>query len=442
MHYLWLSVLLVLSAALLVGQAVPLRVPSPGGDMVVKHKWDVIPDDWVSLGPPPDNSTIELHIALQPNQKDALIDVLYEVSQPGHPRQVFFTTPLLEAYSRVPLLRFRYGAHLSREELAELVAPHPDTLELVSSWLEHNGVSPSSVSTTHGGGWLTVTDVPVAQANVLLGATYELYYHAGRNDTILRTVGYSLPVVLHTHVQTIVPTTAFTSTRLLQETLRPRSDEAAAPKVASGEPVNTPSRRQARRIEISELRSMYGTADYVPPAVANSRLGIMGHDDEYPGLNDQTKFMSFYRADARGQTVSFETINKNTPEGYRSHRANLFTQYAAALAYPIPVTFYRGTGKGLLPYSRNKPGPGDALEQWLKWALDENRSNPHTIGLIMEGTRESYLPREYAVAMCGLFSDLGVLGVTVLVASGDNGVGQDNVQKFYVNFPASCKCAF
>ena len=97
MRYLTLSVLLVLSAALLVGPAVLLRAPSPQGDMVVKHKWDVIPDNWLSLGPPPDDSTIELHIALQPGQKSALIDVLYEVSQPGHPKKVFFTTPLLEA---------------------------------------------------------------------------------------------------------------------------------------------------------------------------------------------------------------------------------------------------------------------------------------------------------------------------------------------------------
>ena len=97
MRYLRLSVLLVLAPALLLGPAAPLRVPSPRGGLVVKHKWDVIPDNWRSLGPPPDESTIDLHIALQPNQKNALIDVLYEVSQPGHPKQVFITTPLLKA---------------------------------------------------------------------------------------------------------------------------------------------------------------------------------------------------------------------------------------------------------------------------------------------------------------------------------------------------------
>src|SRR6266702_496078 len=60
-------------------------------------------------------------------------------------------SPLLHSrlHSRVPLLRFRYGAYLSKEQVAELVAPHPDTLELVNSWLEHHGISSSPPSQGH-----------------------------------------------------------------------------------------------------------------------------------------------------------------------------------------------------------------------------------------------------------------------------------------------------
>src|SRR6266702_3905657 len=136
------------------------------------------------------------------------------------------SSPLLRSrlHSHVPL-RFRYGAYLSKEQVAELVAPHPDTLELVNSWLEHHGISLSSVSRTHGGGWLTVTNVPVSQANDLLGASYQLYRHTGTNETvtILRTVGYALPAALHAHVQAVVPTTYFNSPRMLQQTPRKRS---------------------------------------------------------------------------------------------------------------------------------------------------------------------------------------------------------------------------
>ena len=322
------------------------------------------------------------------------------------------------------------------------MAPHPDTLELVTSWLEHNGVSPSSVSTTHGGGWLTVADVPVPQANVLLDASYELYYHASRNDTILRTVGYSLPAGLHEHVQTIIPTTAFTSTRLLHQTSHLRSGGAAAPNATSGEPVNTLSRRQERRIIVpSVVRSMYGTATYHPVG-GNNRLGIVGYENEYPSLSDQETFMSRFRDDAVDQTVNFEPIIRNAPGGYRTARANMFTQYAAALNYPIPITFYTGTGEQLLPSVKNQPGPGDAMQQWLKWALGKRRINPQTIALITQGTSENYIPPDYAKAVCLLFAKLGSTGITILVPSGDYGVGQNYFKYFYVNFPASCMCVF
>ena len=86
MRHFRLSVLSALSAALLSGPTAPLRVLSPRHDMVVKHKWDVIPDNWLSLGPPSDDTTMDLCISLEPKDKNALTDVLYEVSQPGNPK--------------------------------------------------------------------------------------------------------------------------------------------------------------------------------------------------------------------------------------------------------------------------------------------------------------------------------------------------------------------
>ena len=171
----------------------------------------------------------------------------------------------------------------------------------MTSWLEHNGVSTSSISTTPAGGWLVVTDIPVSQSNELLGASYQMYHHAGMNDTILRTAGYALPGSLHVHVKTVIPTTAFTSTHLLQQSSSRRSGEATAPNVTSGRPVNLLSRRQARPAvrpdnEVSVLRSVYHAATHEPnPALTGNRLGIVGYDDLYPNLNDLAIFMRRYR---------------------------------------------------------------------------------------------------------------------------------------------------
>jgi hypothetical protein len=83
MHF-HLSVLSVLSVLSLAGLATPLA--SPWDDLRVMHAWKAVPDNWESLGLPHSNTTIDLFMALKPHNENALIDALYEVSTPGHPK--------------------------------------------------------------------------------------------------------------------------------------------------------------------------------------------------------------------------------------------------------------------------------------------------------------------------------------------------------------------
>ncbi|SRR6266702_496760 len=186
-YYHRLSVLSVLAASPPADLVTPLALL--WDDIRLKHTWSAVPANWESLGLPP----ASLHIALKAHPENALVDALHEVSDPWHPKYVLPTTLPLAPELMCALLRFGYGAHLSKEQ----VAPHPETLGLVNSWLKHRGV-PSSISVTPRGGWLTITDVPVSQADNLLGASPRLYWHTGTNETILRTVGYALPALLHT----------------------------------------------------------------------------------------------------------------------------------------------------------------------------------------------------------------------------------------------------
>ena len=80
----WLSVLSVTALAASLGLATPL---SPRwDDMREKHSWGYIPDNWECIGHPPVDTTIDLCIALKPHNESALIDALYEVSDPSHSR--------------------------------------------------------------------------------------------------------------------------------------------------------------------------------------------------------------------------------------------------------------------------------------------------------------------------------------------------------------------
>jgi hypothetical protein len=79
-----LSVISVLTILPLAVLATPLA--SPWDDVRVMHAWDAVPENWDNLGPPHSNTTIDLFVALKAHNENALIDALYEVSTPGHPK--------------------------------------------------------------------------------------------------------------------------------------------------------------------------------------------------------------------------------------------------------------------------------------------------------------------------------------------------------------------
>ncbi|KAH9018727.1 subtilisin-like protein [Lactarius pseudohatsudake] len=364
-------------------------------DMRIKHSWNAVPENWESLGNPLDGITIDLYVALKAHNENALIDTLYEVSDPDHPR---------------------YGVYLSKEQVAKLVSPPPGTLELVNSWLEYHGVPSESVSMTHGGTTLTISGVSIIQANALLGASYQLYRHVETNETVIRTVGYALPAALHGLVQTVVPTTCFSTPHTQWQSPRKRSSGGAT--AVSGDPVTVLLGRDDGLTTPSFLRSLYTTAEYRPAAPDRNALGI----------RTWRLFMSIYRSDATNAAITVVQVNGGAYDPTNpTDESNLDTQYAVAMAYPTPVIFY-STGRG--------PAGKDRLACLL--------ARLHLHGGISYLIDEKLTSEEYATYMCIEFGMLGVLGVSVLVPSGDDGVGKgdcvakDGSVRFVSHFPATC----
>ncbi|KAF8262826.1 peptidase S8/S53 domain-containing protein [Lactarius quietus] len=360
----------------------------------------------LSLGAPPPNTTINLHIAPVPQYENALIDSLYEVSTPGDPKHVLFVILLhMTLYLNVPLLHRRYGAHLTKEQVAQLVAPHPDTLQLVNSWLNAITYRPPP------------SHVPVSRANEMLGASYQLFRPSGMNGTtILRTIGYALPAVLHNHVRTVVPTTCFASTHPLQQIPRKEPGTVPSNRDDEDEPLIMPS----------VLRSLYRTAAYVPAATHKNAIGVVGFSNHYPSPADLARFMSRCRADAIDATFTVVLINGG---GYDpTHptmipRLNQNMQYAQAITYPTPHTFYSTVGRiSFNAFGDNKPDPDDAFLTWLDHLIHLETIS-QTIGA-------SYVHN----------------GLVVLFPSGNSGVGASEAchandgsgVQFIPEFPSSC----
>lgn len=105
-----------------------------------------VPRGWVKYGEPPANHKVALKIALpQPNFSE-LERHLYEVSDPDHAR---------------------YGHHLSKEEVEELVAPHPESLDTVNEWLTSLGFTDEDMIRSPAKDWITIT-IPLSKAEAML----------------------------------------------------------------------------------------------------------------------------------------------------------------------------------------------------------------------------------------------------------------------------------
>lgn len=111
----------------------------------VKEKINA-PHGWVLHGQPAPHHTIELQIALPQPNFDELERHLYEVSDPAH---------------------HRYGQHLSKEEVEELVTPHPESLAAVNTWLGTFGLSEDEFIRSPAKDWISVK-VPVSVAEKMM----------------------------------------------------------------------------------------------------------------------------------------------------------------------------------------------------------------------------------------------------------------------------------
>ena len=189
------------------------------------------------------------------------------------------------------------------------------------------------------------------------------------------------------------------------------------------------------------LRWMYKTNTYWPKVPYQNTIGVLGIDDDHPSQLDLTRFMTRYRSEAGRSTFSLVKwnggrYNPSDPSDF----ASVGIQYTA---YPTMLAFY-SVGGDTEWAPNGDPIAGDMYLEWFNNLL-QDPFLPQTVCVIY-GEAEQGLPEAYAKELCELFAELGARGVSVLVASGIDGVGagdcinaEGNV-KFIPEFPSSCTC--
>lgn len=113
----------------------------------------VPPSYWIDLGPAPPLHHIWLRIALPQARFSELERQLYEISDPKNAR---------------------YGQHLLKEQVTELVRPDRRSVQAVDAWLAEYGITGEDmVRRSTAGDWVTIL-VPVAVAESMLDTVSEL----------------------------------------------------------------------------------------------------------------------------------------------------------------------------------------------------------------------------------------------------------------------------
>ncbi|KIK60501.1 hypothetical protein GYMLUDRAFT_167978 [Collybiopsis luxurians FD-317 M1] len=394
-------------------------------DLSTKHSWGAsIPSaSWVYHSTPDPATLLNLRFGLRPSNFDTLLAHLSETSDPFHER---------------------YGKHLSKEQVDELMRPSSETLQEVKDWLTWHGVEVGALPSASDR-WISV-NIPISLAETLLNTTYHVFAHTDSDAKIVRTLEYSLPRHLHEHINLVSPTTYFGTTQSMRTTslLQPKISGLNSNLTAE----LTPSISCRTVVTPTCLQELYNTANYTPTQTNVNKIGITGYLAQYASYSDYTTFIQKYLPDATGSNFTVTQVNggynyQNSP----GLEANLDVQYATGVSWPTPLTFYSiGGSPPFLLDSATGSNTNEPYLDWLDWiATVPDDELPNTFSTSY-GDDEQTVPADYATEVCNLLATLGARGASVLFSSGDSGVGAGNCQSndgtnkviFQPAFPASC----
>jgi tripeptidyl-peptidase-1 len=349
----------------------------------------------------------------------------------------------------------RYGQHLSAEEVDELVAPSTETHDLVHDWLQENGVDVDNLGYSSAKDWI-VFPLPIEMVESLLDAEYHNYKHKD-GSIVARTTRWSLPRHLHSHVDTIQPTTSFFRGAPRDATWVDKTVEVPA---SYSTPKNTSIAAVCNVTSVTPecFQTLYKTKSYKTQASDKNGIGFTNYLGEIPIRPDTKMFLQKYRPEAVSQAYAFSqisvdggpiqdgplTLNQSAEGG--SREANLDVQAISGISWETPITSW-STG-GQPPFIPDISTPENTNEPYLTWVnyLLKQRHIPQVISTSY-GEPEQTIPRSYAERVCRQFAQVGARGTTLFFSSGDRGIGGTNTcftndgkntYKFQPDFPASC----
>ncbi|EPS41024.1 hypothetical protein H072_5086 [Dactylellina haptotyla CBS 200.50] len=370
-----------------------------------------------------------------------------------------------------------YGKHWTAEEVREKFSPSEESYVAVAKWLKSSNIAYK----LDARGWVTF-NATASRLEGLLKTKYYLYEHTS-GQMHIGCEAYSLPEEVQEHVDIVMPTlhwdiqsegTSSPKQRMLKRMAKRSMAKRTNGAIIDG--LGTGFRSSgARRLTTSDsnywnkfsdpkyaglatcdqfitpdcLRQLYNFGENHNPMKNNSMAIVSFTPQTYLQADMDIFFGNFSPAQV-GQSPTLKSINGGyvlpfTGDWWNAVETNMDLQYAMAIVYPQNVTLFQ-VGDGLQTGKEEYNNFLNAIDgsyctydggnDPVKDAVYPNPAvggftgqkmcgvyDPTLVLSISFGGNEPDYTRKYATRQCNEYMKLGLMGVSVLFASGDFGVG-------------------
>ena len=417
----------VTAALFFIGVACPANIPS---SHVLHEKRSFVPSEWAKRSRAPPDATLPVRIGITPRNSELGHNHLMAISDPTSPD---------------------FGKHWTPKQVHDFFSPSAEAVTAVQKWLESSGIHIQRHKVAPTRSHIRF-EASVEEMESLLGTQYDMWEHVASGSISVSCDQYQVPRSIKHHIDFITPTVGFDRPR---SPAHHRQQKRSSP---FGEPIlfqkpGKPS--QADNLtECSELVSpacIKALYEIPPPttAVKGNEMGIYETGDTYDQEDLDLFFRNYTPNIPNGTHPILQAIDGGTapvPVQQAGSESLLDIELAYPLIYPQQIKLYQtldvATAEGINATLGIFDPFLDALDNSYCTfeGGDDPNIDPHfPDGVGYNGTEEcgiykptnvisvSYelaeatYPQAYVERQCHEYMKLGLLGTSLVFASGDNG---------------------
>jgi tripeptidyl-peptidase-1 len=297
-----------------------------------------------------------------------------------------------------------YAKYLSIHEIADMFGPSTQQIAVIEKFLRSYGVSKIYVTTSRD---FISFSAPVSVAQQIFQVKFENFTHATL-PTVVRTLDtYTLPTEIAQLVSFVTGVHRFPT--------KPKLRVKLSGKHGKMDP-------QFGSITPQVIWSTFNTGG-LQGSFSNNSQGVAQFLEQYFNPADLAAFQSQYNLPAQPAAKILGPNEVNNP----GIEASLDIEYISGTA-PNISTWFWSTG----------PPLHGGQEDFVRWAQDMNQaSSVPSVMSVSYGDDESSIDKDWADRLNQEFQKVALRGVSILFASGDDGVGCSSSCRHLPNWPAS-----